>query len=140
MHDLTDEQIDEATRRWRDALKYAAAETWAEMEPYWPRWLAAIEARAARRERERIAAAVMELHRPIRVYDECDHDDCQADPIEVYDYMACTDSAIGWACETCCYDDEMPLENCPHGGCHNGVEWADSCPTHKLMEATDDHR
>lgn len=76
--------------------------------------------------RERVTA----LHRPIRVYDECEHDeDHGCEPIEVYDYMGCSESVIGWACETCCYDDEYPLETCPHGADHLGVTEAESCPT-----------
>jgi hypothetical protein len=89
-------------------------------------------------EREKLLAvveAVESLHRPTRVYDECTHDDCQAEQIEVYDYMACADSQIGWGCETCCYDDEFPIEDCPHGADHRGVTEADSCPTHAAVRA-----
>lgn len=77
--------------------------------------------------RERVAA----LHRPIRVYDECEHDeDHGCEPVEVYDYMGCSESVIGWACETCCYEHgEYPREDCPHGADHQDVTEAESCPT-----------
>lgn len=71
-----------------------------------------------------------EIHRPIRSYAECEHDaDHGCDPIEVYDYTACSESFSGWACSTCCYDDGYPLETCPHGAIHDGVRRIDSCPT-----------
>ena len=82
----------------------------------------------------RVAAAAA-LHRPIRVYEECDHDaDHGCEPIEVYDYTGCSESAIGWACATCCYDDEYPIECCPHGADHRGVTEADSCPTRAALD------
>lgn len=83
----------------------------------------------------KVAEAVEALHRPIRVYDECDHDDCQAEQIEVCDYMACADSVIGWGCESCCYDEDYPIEDCPHGADHRGVSKDDSCPTHAAVRA-----
>lgn len=89
-------------------------------------------------EREKLLAVVEKvetLHCPIRVYDECDHQDCEAEQIEVYDYRACADSQIGWGCQTCCYDDDMPIEDCPHGADHQGVAEADSCPTHAAVRA-----
>lgn len=83
----------------------------------------------------KVAEAVEALHRPIRVYDECDHDDCQAEQIEVCDYTACADSVIGWGCESCCYDEDYPIEDCPHGADHRGVSEDDSCPTHAAVRA-----
>lgn len=88
-------------------------------------------------EQRAVIARARALHKPIRVYDECDHQDCENDPIEVYDYAACRDSQIGWGCLVCCYDDEHPREHCPHGGDHRDVVEADSCPTHSALDGAD---
>lgn len=79
-------------------------------------------------------APIEALHRPIRVYDECEHDeDHGCEPVYVYDYIGCSESVIGWACAACCYDDEYPREDCPHGATHSGIERANSCPTHTAL-------
>lgn len=85
-------------------------------------------------------ARVKAIHAPIRVYDECKHDDDRGcEPVEVYDYMGCTESVIGWGCAVCCYDDECPREDCPHGAIHDGVTREQSCPTHAALQpATDE--
>ena len=80
---------------------------------------------------------IREIHRPIRVYDECECDlknDDDHEQIELLDYTACRKSFIGWACESCCYDDEYPLENCPHGAVHHDVLEEDSCPTNQALK------
>lgn len=87
----------------------------------------------------RKVAAIEALHRPIRVYDECEHDaDHGCDPVEVYDYMGCSESMIGWGCSVCCYDDESPREDCPHGAVHRGVDQSASCPTHAALATEPD--
>ncbi len=97
------------------------------------------ELRAALAERDAVVERVRAIHQPIRVYDECEHDaDHGCEPIEVYDYMACSESQIGWGCAVCCYDDDYPLELCPHGGDHRGVGESDSCPTRAAVEGGGD--
>lgn len=78
------------------------------------------------------------IHAPVRVYDECEHDsDHGCEPVELYDYRGCSESAIGWGCSVCCYDDEHPRENCPHGADHHGVTKADACPTVAALRGDD---
>ena len=88
-------------------------------------------------ERAKVAGGLA-LHKPTRVYDECDHDpEHECEPIEVYDYMGCSESVIGWACETCCYDDDSPIEGCPHGADHRDVPREHACPTAAALGATE---
>ena len=78
--------------------------------------------------------AVKDLHKPIPVYDECEHDaEHGCEPVELADYTACSESAIGWACETCCYDEGYGFENCPHAADHAGVSKSQSCPTMQII-------
>ena len=69
----------------------------------------------------RAVIAVSELHRPIRVYDDCGDPECLNDHVWIADTVACEDSAIGWACARCCYYGEHPLECADHHGDHKGV-------------------
>ncbi len=115
-----------------------ASQTWENaglMRPHVYEWQALVAERDAALA---VVEAVRTIHRPIRVYDECEHDaDHGCEPIEVYDYMACNESAIGWACSVCCYDDEMPIEGCPHGAVHNGVTREHACPTTEALAVLD---
>lgn len=91
-------------------------------------------AAVARDEADRLRERLTALHQPIRVYDECEHSaDHGCEPVEVYDYVGCSESVIGWGCVVCCYDDEYPREDCPHGADHRGVPREASCPTHALI-------
>lgn len=83
--------------------------------------------------------AVKDLHKPIPVYDECEHDaDRGCEPVELMVYIACSESVIGWACEICCYDEGYGFEDCPHAADHAGVPKSQSCPTAQIInkEAT----
>lgn len=117
-NDAMDEfKVNEPLRSDHPAIEQARAEGRAEADAAW-------------------VAKVNKLHAPIRVYDECEHDaDHGCDPIEVYDYMGCSESVIGWGCPICCYDDEYPREDCPHGADHRGVTREQSCPTRALIPA-----
>lgn len=80
---------------------------------------------------------VRDVHRPIRVYDECQHDaDHGCEIVELADYTGCNESVIGWACDHCCYGNggEWPKEECPHGGDHGGTPKSESCPTIQALE------
>lgn len=93
------------------------------------RWVARLRAQV-----EQVEA----IHAPVRVYDECEHDsDHGCEPVELYDYRGCSESAIGWGCSVCCYDDEHPRESCPHGADHHGVTKADACPTVAALRGDD---
>lgn len=75
------------------------------------------------------------LHRQIPVHDECEHDaDYGCSQFYLFGaYLACEESFIGWACQHCCYDDEIPIEYCPHEGNHRDVGKEDSCPTMRAL-------
>lgn len=65
----------------------------------------------------------------MKVYDECDHENCAADPIELYDFTTCADSLMGYACGTCCRDSDFMADDCPHGLDHTGTTRTTYCPT-----------
>ena len=81
----------------------------------------------------RAVIAVSELHRPIKVYNECDDPECPNDHIDLLDYQGCDATVIGWACEECCYHDEHPLECKDHGGDHTGVTADQACSTRTAL-------
>ena len=85
----------------------------------------------------RAALAVSELHRPIRVYDDCGDPECPNDHVWVADTVACEDSAIGWACARCCYYGEHPLECADHKGDHKGVPADQACATRTALNGGD---
>lgn len=84
---------------------------------------------------------VLELHRPVRVYDECEHTlDHGCKRIEVYDYVGCDESFSGWACSKCCYDGEYPLECCDHGSAnHSGIDFDHACRTRAILMGAEDN-
>ena len=81
----------------------------------------------------RAVIAVSELHRPIRVYDDCGDPECLNDHVWIADTVACEDSAIGWACGRCCYYGEHPLECADHKGDHKGVPQDQACATRTAL-------
>ena len=81
----------------------------------------------------RAVIAVSELHRPIRVYDDCGDPECLNDHVWIADTVACEDSAIGWACARCCYYGEHPLECADHHGDHKGVPQVRACATRAAL-------
>ena len=81
--------------------------------------------------------AVSELHRPIRVYDDCGDPECLNDHVWIADTVACEDSAIGWACARCCYYGEHPLECADHKGDHKGVPQVRACATRAALNGDD---
>ena len=81
----------------------------------------------------RAVLAVSELHRPIRVYDDCGDPECLNDHVWIADTVACEDSAIGWACARCCYYGEHPLECADHKGDHKGVPQVRACATRAAL-------
>ena len=81
--------------------------------------------------------AVSELHRPIRVYDDCGDPECLNDHVWIADTVACEDSAIGWACARCCYYGEHPLECADHKGDHKGVPQVRACATRAALKGGD---
>ena len=81
----------------------------------------------------RAVIAVSELHRPIRVYDDCGDPECLNDHVWIADTVACEDSAIGWACARCCYYGEHPLECADHKGDHKGVSQDQACATRAAL-------
>ena len=82
--------------------------------------------------------AVSELHRPIRVYDDCGDPECLNDHVWIADTVACEDSAIGWACARCCYYGEHPLECADHHGDHKGVPQVRACATRAALNGEND--
>ena len=85
----------------------------------------------------RAVIAVSELHRPIRVYDDCGDPECLNDHVWIADTVACEDSAIGWACARCCYYGEHPLECADHKGDHKGVPQVRACATRAALKGDD---
>ena len=85
----------------------------------------------------RAVIAVSELHRPIRVYDDCGDPECLNDHVWIADTVACEDSAIGWACARCCYYGEHPLECADHKGDHKGVPQVRACATRAALKGGD---
>lgn len=81
----------------------------------------------------RAVITVAELHRPIRVYDECHDPECPNDHIEIEDYFGCDSTVIGWACDECCYDNGNPLECKDHDGDHTGVTADQACSTRTAL-------
>ena len=47
-----------------------------------------------------------------------------------------TGCTVGWGCAVCCYDNEHPREDCPHGADHRGVTNGESCPTRAALTVT----
>ena len=88
----------------------------------------------------RAVIAASELHRPIRVYDDCGDPECLNDHVWIADTVACEDSAIGWACARCCYYGEHPLECADHKGDHTGVPQDQACFTRAALNVTHDHQ
>lgn len=79
-------------------------------------------------------ARALELHRPIRVYDECQHPaDHGCTPVDVHPFGGCDQSFIGWACACCCFDGVEPVECRDHDGLHEGVDMDHACRTRATL-------
>ena len=101
-------------------------------------WLADLRAQGAAAERERWRAAIVKLHAPFRIYDECDHEHTQED---VDGGRAFEIDIIGFTCENgfeyevcvacCCDRDSEQTEECISSHVH-GVNLP-RCQTIRLL-------
>ncbi|CAH0255875.1 hypothetical protein SRABI83_03242 [Arthrobacter sp. Bi83] len=82
--------------------------------------------------------AVIALHRPIKVYDECEcpegtHPE-DYEWIDCEDYNGCENSFTHYACEECCTSFDYISEACSDHHTHSKDE-GHRCPTIKALEA-----
>jgi hypothetical protein len=88
----------------------------------------------------RIIAAVRKLHKPFRIYEECDHDEHgdDADLIECEDFTTCEDGYLHSICTECCttdvYGTREQTENC--AGAHRHDDARPLCATIAALDGT----
>lgn len=83
---------------------------------------------------------VWSIHKPIKVYDECEcpdgtHPD-EYEWIDCEDYNGCEYSFRHWACEECCTDGDYITETCTENHRHGKFD-AQRCPTIAALTATE---
>ena len=59
-----------------------------------------------------LRGAVLALHRPHRIYEECDHAHQEGDSgvIDCWDFLTCEDAYLYSICSACCSGDAEPPE------------------------------
>jgi hypothetical protein len=75
---------------------------------------------------------VAELHRPAKIYDECECPDSthpeDYEYIDCEDYVGCHNSLSGIGCEECCVDGDYLSQACGESHTHD-MDQSKRCPT-----------